>query len=228
MVAPPRSTRAISSARRAKSAERIDGTISIICGLLRFYHSGEEAVPGVAARQAPHASGRRRRRRHGGHHVLVLLPFERTGGVDQQAAGRQRRARACASSAACRACSPARSSGFSRHLISGLRASVPVPEQGASSRMRSKRPAEGQRSRAVEHHQRRSPAASACAGARQVEVAGDGPHAGFERLGGLVARRGAEVQKASGPGARLQQRHDGLRADVLDAESARRRRPATR
>ena len=29
------------------------------------------------------------------------------------------------------------SSGFSRHLISGLRARVPVPEHGASTRMRS-------------------------------------------------------------------------------------------
>src|SRR6202522_4020892 len=34
MVAPPRSTRAISSAKWAKSADRIDGIISIICGLI--------------------------------------------------------------------------------------------------------------------------------------------------------------------------------------------------
>ena len=33
-----------------------------------------------------------------------------------------------------------------------------------------------------------------------VEVAGDRPHAGFERLGGLVAGRGAEVEEScAGP-----------------------------
>src|ERR1700676_3552697 len=54
MRAPPRSTRAISSARRAKSADRMEGTISIIYGLTRFYHSGVEPVAGVAAWKTLH------------------------------------------------------------------------------------------------------------------------------------------------------------------------------
>src|SRR5450432_2751843 len=53
MEAPPRSTRAISSARRAKPAERIEGTISIMCGLVRSYHSGH--ADGGAGRRAPGA-----------------------------------------------------------------------------------------------------------------------------------------------------------------------------
>src|SRR5271169_6436490 len=88
MVAPPRSTRAISSARRAKSAERIEGTISIMCGLNRSYHSGKEAVPRVAARKPPHRT-RDEPRRNGGENPLVLFGFERAGGVDQQAIRRQ-------------------------------------------------------------------------------------------------------------------------------------------
>src|SRR6185369_10603045 len=76
-LAPPRSTRAISSARRAKSADRIDGTISIICGLLRFYHSGEEAIPFLAPRQAEHP---------GTGNFFVFFRFQRAGRVDQDAA----------------------------------------------------------------------------------------------------------------------------------------------
>src|ERR1035438_3619646 len=72
MVAPPRSTRAISSAKRAKSADRIDGTISIICGLVRFYHSGKESVPGVAPRKAAHGL-EDELRRDGGDHRFILL-----------------------------------------------------------------------------------------------------------------------------------------------------------
>src|ERR1039457_6265402 len=52
-------------------------------------------------------------------------------------------ARALASKADWRAHRSSRSSGLSRHLISGLRPRVPVPEQGASTSMRSKRRAKG-------------------------------------------------------------------------------------
>src|SRR5436305_14936752 len=79
--APPRSTRAISSARRAKSADRIEGTISIIGGLVRFYHSREEAISFVAPREPVSALF--------ANHLLVLLGFERAGGIDQNTAGRQ-------------------------------------------------------------------------------------------------------------------------------------------
>src|SRR3954463_9606737 len=79
--APPRSTRAISSARRAKSADRIEGTIStMMCGLIRFYHSGVKAIPLVAARQAVVA---------GSGNFFVFFRFEGAGGVDEQPSGGQ-------------------------------------------------------------------------------------------------------------------------------------------
>src|ERR1035441_4749032 len=91
MAAPPRSTEAISAARRAKSADRIEGTISTICGLFRSYHSGVETVPRVAARKTERGFGNERGRRGGGH-GLVLFRLQRTGGIDQQSAGSEGRA----------------------------------------------------------------------------------------------------------------------------------------
>src|SRR4051794_18762468 len=87
--APPRSTRAISSASRAKSADRIEGTISIICGLLRFYHSSKETVSRLLSGK-PHldfggSPGQ-------GENLFVFLGFQGTGRVNQNAAGSQRRA----------------------------------------------------------------------------------------------------------------------------------------
>src|ERR1035437_9793371 len=92
MVAPAGSTRATSSARRAKSADRIDGTISIICGLVRFYHSGIESVPGIAAGKAAHGLDDEFPW-NGGDHGFILFRLERTGGIHQQATGREGRAR---------------------------------------------------------------------------------------------------------------------------------------
>src|SRR5437868_157501 len=81
--APPRSTRAISSARRAKSADKMEGTISIICGLIRFYHSGKEAIPRLPAREPVSAWNP--------GDLLVFLGLQRTGGVDQDSPGGERR-----------------------------------------------------------------------------------------------------------------------------------------
>src|SRR5438552_18646126 len=89
ILAPPRSTRVISSASRAKSADSMEGTISTICGLIRFYHSGEKSISSVAAGQATHffdEEGRRNR----SDHRLILLGLERAGGVDQHSVGRDR------------------------------------------------------------------------------------------------------------------------------------------
>jgi hypothetical protein len=49
-----------------------------------------------------------------------------------------------------------------------------------------------------------------------VDVAGGGVDAGFERLGGLVAGRGAEIEEALA-GFEAEERDDGLGADVLNA-----------
>src|SRR3982751_3184178 len=81
--APPLSTRAISSARRAKSADRMEGTISIIGGLIRFYHSGEEAIPGVASGEPVSTLFP--------NYLLVLLGLERTRGVHQDSPRREHR-----------------------------------------------------------------------------------------------------------------------------------------
>src|ERR1051326_6907276 len=83
MAAPPRSTRAISSASRAKFADRTEGTISIIWKLFRFYHSGLETIAGLTAWKAQHGlhdEPWRNRSNHG----LVFFGLERAGGVDQQ------------------------------------------------------------------------------------------------------------------------------------------------
>src|SRR5690348_16191041 len=89
METPARSTRAISSASRAKSADRIDGIISIICGSTRFYHSGKNTISGVApgdpvygANDYTGGCGR--------DHLLVLFGFERTGGEIGRASCRER------------------------------------------------------------------------------------------------------------------------------------------
>src|SRR5262245_6361161 len=82
-LAPPRSARAISSARRAKSADSIEGTISIICGLFKFYHGGVETVPGIA-------SGKPHQRRRAGN-LLILLRFQGTRGIHHQSARREER-----------------------------------------------------------------------------------------------------------------------------------------
>src|SRR5215472_6250929 len=84
-LAPPRSARAISSARRAKSADSIEGTISIICGLSKFYHGGVETVPGIA-------SGKPQQRRRAGN-LLILFRFQRAGGIHHQSARREERSR---------------------------------------------------------------------------------------------------------------------------------------
>ena len=54
----------------------------------------------------------------------------------------------------------------------------------------------------------------------QVNVARDSASPEFDSLGGFVARRGTNVEKCL---ARMQieKRHDGLRADILDAARAR-------
>src|SRR4051812_40970633 len=61
----------------------MEGTISLIGGLFRVYHSGEEAVPGITARQT--VSSRF------ANHLLVLLGLQGTGGIHQDAAGREHR-----------------------------------------------------------------------------------------------------------------------------------------
>src|SRR5579872_1168853 len=89
MVAPPRSTRSISSAKCAKSADRIDGTICTIwiLGLSRSYHSGKETVAYLEARNSPHNLGRLKRQF--GQNVIVFFPLQRACGIDQGSARSQ-------------------------------------------------------------------------------------------------------------------------------------------
>ena len=56
-------------------------------------------------------------------------------------------------------------------------------------------------------------------GAVKVQIGGNGIDAGFERLGGLVAGSGAEVEKRVA-GFQAQEGDDGLGADVLNAAGA--------
>src|SRR5450759_1171941 len=85
--APPRSTLATSSPRRAKSADRMDGAISIIGRLFLCYHSGVESFPGVAPRQplddASELEPVAVRIERLIDHVAILLALERTGRIHQ-------------------------------------------------------------------------------------------------------------------------------------------------
>ena len=96
----------------------------------------------------------------------------------------------------------ARFSGRSRHLISGFRPSVPVPEQGASSRIRSKGRRKGSGT-APSSTTSGQPSGFNAGQPLKLQVASHRPHAALERLRGLVARRGADVEEAqAGPGGR--------------------------
>ena len=99
-----------------------------------------------------------------------------------------------------RACKSARSSGRSRHRISGCRASVPVPEQGASTRMRSNLILEWQRLRSVER-----PRHSMLSNARTFEPLRSSrahdAHAGRRRSRDLAALRLDESSSVFPPGA---------------------------
>src|SRR5260370_26397243 len=53
-----------------------------------------------------------------------------------------------------------------------------------------------------------------------MRIRGNVFHARLERLRGLVARSGAEIEKALA-GMQIEQRNDGLRSDVLHAAGAR-------
>ena len=90
--------------------------------------------------------------------------------------------------------------------------------------MRSNAAHEGERLRAVEHHHRNAEILQ-MGGAMKVEIGGDSVDAGLEGLRGLVSGGGAEVEKRL---ARFeaQQRHDGLRADILDARRRACKSPA--
>ena len=60
-------------------------------------------------------------------------------------------------------------------------------------------PRERQRPRAIQHHQVGRRGSACCAQAMEVQIAGHRAHARFERLRGLVAGRGAQIEEASGP-----------------------------
>src|ERR1035437_2694461 len=216
MVAPARSTRAMSSARRAKSADRIDGTISIICGLVRFYHSGIESVPGIAAGNAAHGLDDEFPW-NGGDHGFILFRLERTGGIHQQATGREGRARI------------GEQRGLAAMEILEMGGREPpldfgVAAEGAGAGARNVEEdavewaREGKRLGGVEDHQVGGEADHGREAAR-MEIAGHGMDARFERLRGLVAGRGAEIEEPLA-GGEAEQRDDGLRADVLDAAAA--------
>ena len=135
------SSAAICSPRRAKSAERMDGRIST----MRHYTRASYNCM-LSRRRKSHPRGRGREAGDGlddharrpANNFFILFRFQRAGGIDQAAARASGAASACSSilrwqSGEIGEVGRARS----RHLISGLRARVPVPEQGASTRMRS-------------------------------------------------------------------------------------------
>jgi hypothetical protein len=117
-------------------------------------------------------AGLRRCGQHGGDHLLVLFRLQRTGGVDDAAAGADG-AQCGARIARWRSAWRARSSGRRRWRISGLRPSVPVPLQGTSASTRSKAASSASAVASARRHSTRSPrgqplAATAPAWARWI------------------------------------------------------------
>ena len=90
-------------------------------------HRSEKTIALISSWDALHRADKVRF--HASDNILVFIAFERAGGVHQKAAGRER-SRALRSIAVCRSCNSATSLYRSFHSISGLRASVPVPDRG--------------------------------------------------------------------------------------------------
>ena len=111
------------------------------------------------------------------------------------------------------------SSTVVRHLISGFLPSVPVPEQGASTRIRSNLASERKRLAVASRHYSAGFGGHIFKPAKRP-VACDDRGPGLEHLGGLVAGRGAQVQCGHSR-LDLKIRHDRLRADVLLASCVR-------
>ena len=121
----------------------------------------------------------------------------------------------------CRRCRSGKSSGCSRHLISGLRASVPVPEHGTSASARSK--LRGQRQslcvRRDDAHIARPHQAPSQPCARRVQLGRDHQRSGIQlgHGGSLASGRSAAIQDAT---ALPDQQSDELRGFVLQIGAA--------
>ncbi len=110
--------------------------------------------------------------------------------------------------------------GFSRHLISGLRASVPVPEHGASTRIRSNRRENGSGLRRIQRDHRNSQRQSAVApGSDADRRRSRGP--AFPAPARFCCPAPRRDRETSGPAARSSSGTTACDADVLKPESAR-------
>ncbi len=218
-MAPPRSTRAISSARRAKSADRIEGTISTIYGLVRFYHSGAKPSPGSRPGMRSHGLDRpapAARRR-----PPPRSPRARASRWNRPAAaGREARRAHWSAGRVWRRCRSSRSAGVSRHLISGIAAERAGAGAGSVHQDAVEAGGEGQRAGAVQHHQRGVRGSSSCARRwrwRSQATARTPASSACAVLFPGAAQRSRKLW----PGVEAQQRHDGLRADILHAAARR-------
>ena len=112
------------------------------------------------------------------------------------------------------------SAGSSRHLISGFRASVPVPEHGCIHKNAIETHSKTAAAGCVQHNQS---AAECLHGFQtaQMHIAGNSAHARFQGLRGFIPGCGANIQKRW-PGNKVEQRHDCLRADILNPQTIRR------
>ena len=121
----------------------------------------------------------------------------------------------------CRRCKSARSSGFSRHLISGLCAKVPVPEQGTSTRTRSKLDTRGELPHVRVDHFNILCRNQFAQQARAVRMQLQGNDAGlgilFRQHAGFAARRRATIQNLRSPAC---QQSDQLRGFILNCNSS--------
>ena len=163
--------------------------------------------------------------RHCRARLLRPRPRSLRAPVNTSSKQRVRRERAAASAArrmpTCRACKSPRSSGVSRHLISGLRASVPVPEHGTSASTRSKPPCKGSCSASalMTCDVGRAYSLAQQIGAMRVQFRRNDLRRGIARRqrSGLAAGSGAAVEQAR---TCADQRGNQLRSFVLDEDAA--------
>jgi hypothetical protein len=181
----------------------------------RWYHGSVKAVPGVEARGTPHFS-RRRVPQHGPHDILIFLTFERAGGVHEEPAGREV-FQSAGQKPALQLRQRGEVSGFDAPADLGVTSKGAGSRAGGVDENAIEFGVEGERGGGVEDDEGDSGGLEVFE-TIEVDVAGDGTDSRFERLSGLVARGGAEIQKCL-TGLEIEQRNDGLGAGVLDAEA---------
>ena len=178
---------------------------------------GEEAVAGVASGQA--LGGGEDGGSGGFDDILILFAFEGAGGVDQEPIGFQKLQRV-GEDGGLAGLEVLDIRGGETPFDFGIAGEGAGTGAGGVDQDAVEAAGEGERAGGIDDGDGDSEGLQH-AGTAGMEIAGDGVEGRFEGLRGFVAGGGAEIEeRLAGP--EIEQRDHGLRADVLEAESARR------